>query len=287
MNFVEHGENTTFVKRRPVWQQDALRLAREVRCIRYARAILPATVEGVKIILPETESTVGLHVAVRSQRLPGQTLYTLLFEQQAYDDALHLGLVALDALHLAKVRPTDFLLPGLVFRFVKGPRIALSETISADLLSGPQRIVFIRLLRQHLSTRPRRAVLVHGDLHASHVIVDLAQNTLGVIDFEAMHVGKPSTDFAQMWVGYHYAGPSLGRSFFEQYSARHPALVTEQFDLDVRAELAMRSHRQLRAAHDVGNDGLAARARGLLDTVLSGATFAEMNEVSPTATLDS
>lgn len=280
MDMENQSETSVFVKRRPVWKQDALRLVREVHCIRYARAVLPATVEGVQIILPETESTVGLHVVVRSQRLAGQTLYTLLFELQAYDDALHLGLIALDALQQAQVRTTDFLLPGLVFRFVKGPRIALGETINTDLLSAAQRKVFIRLLRQHLTTAPRPAVLVHGDLHASHVIVDLAQNTLGFIDFEAMHVGKPSTDFAQMWVGYHYADPCLGQRFFEAYRLRHRHLVDEQFDLDVRAELAMRSHRQLRAARAAGNGGLAQRARGLLDAVLSGATFAEISHVS-------
>lgn len=274
MDLANRHEKLTVSKSRPVWQSSAFRLLREARSIDYARRVMPATVDDVHIQLPQTDITLGLNISVHSQRLVGQTLFVLLFQHQDYHNALRMGHVALDALHQARVSPAAFPLSGLLFRFVKGPRIALKEMVSSRLLSGSQKRQYNNLLRRHLLSRARPLTLVHGDLHASHIIVDLQKNTLGFIDFEAMHVGKASTNFAQLWIGYYYADAQLGSTFYEQYAQHYPSAINEQFDIDVRVELAMRAHRHIRAAHAQGNDRLAQQARTLLDAVLSGATFA-------------
>ncbi len=166
---------------------------------------------------------------------------------------------------------------SLIYRIFKGLGILLEERFSrAPLLSRGERCELRRLARGYV-TRPNRCkVLVHGDLQPSHLIFDPASVTLGIIDLEALHVGKPAANFGQLFTGYHYADPVLGRHLYRRYRARYPDLFDRRFDDDLRAAVALRTYRHVRVARRRGNAELETKALCLLRSVLAGASFAKM-----------
>ena len=60
---------------------------------------------------------------------------------------------------------------------------------------------------------PSRAVLVHGDLHPGHVLVDDTGRVTGILDWSEAHVGDPATDFSLLYasVGLEALSALLGR----------------------------------------------------------------------------
>ena len=267
---------TRFVrKNRWLWQPSALRLIREKGCVAYAREAVPREVDGFTIRFPDTEVTLGLRVTVRSRHLEGRDLISLLYQEATRDLGLDVGMATLRAFNTADVSPARFTLASLLYRWVRGPKIVLREMLGSALLSRAQRQEFVRLVRGHISHGSGPQVLVHGDLHASHVLVDLERRSLGFIDLEAMHIGKATTNFAQLWGGFHYADETLGRRFYRRYRERFPGLLDAQFDTDVRLELALRSYSHIKAGRRQGNRELEAEASKLLDNALGGACFNE------------
>ncbi len=267
----------TFTKQRSLWQPAAWRLLREGACVRFARRVVPPEVRGVRIIFPETRVAVGGRVSVTSRGLPGQPLLELLYRPETRGLALDLGMAVLEALHAADVARDPFAPFALVYRGLKGPGILLEERFSrAPLLSHSERRELRRLVRGYITHPNRCKVLVHGDLQPSHLIFDPVSATLGIIDLEALHVGKPAANFGQLFTGYHYANPALGRELYRRYRARYPGLFDRRFDDDLRAAVALRTYRHVRVARRRGNIELEEKAHRLLRGVTAGASFAEM-----------
>jgi hypothetical protein len=272
----DSAPNGSFVKVRYLWKSSAIRLLRERSCARYAQRATPQAVGGFAVRFPEPEISLGLQVTVRSCRLEGQDLFSMLYQEAMREISLEVGLLALEALHTADVSSAPFALSGLVYRLARGPRVALREMLGSILLSPAQRKELNRLVVSHISRWGGRKVLVHGDLHASHVIVDLDRKRLGFIDLEAMHIGKAATNFAQLWGGFHYADRLLGQRFYREYKERFPDPWEVQFDTDVRVEVALRSYAHVKVGRQEGNRELEGLARALLARALSGASFEEI-----------
>ena len=262
-----------FTKSRQAWHVRALRLLREEACVEYARRVVPPVVDGVHIQFPDTDVSLAPRISVRSRRIQGQPLMPMLYQPDMQDTALDLGMIALQALHSADVTSARFFVASWLYDLFRGPALALDEMLLARLLSRAQRLKLNRLAaRSALQTRPRDA-LVHGDLHAAHLIVDLDRHALGFIDLEAMRIGKASTNFAHLWNAFYFADPSLGRSFYQRFAEQFDDLIDEQFDNDVRIELALRSYRHLQAAKRLSNELLQPKAYRLLHSILEGASF--------------
>lgn len=266
-----------FIKQRALWQPSAYRLLREPGCARYARQVVPPVMDGFQIVFPETAATIGRRIAACSRRLPGQPLHHLLYQPQTCDLALDVGMAVVAALHGANVTQHPFATFGLIYRVYKGLNILLHERLGAQpLLSPAQRQEMGRLARRYLLLPAARQVLVHGDLQPSHLIFDAATATVGIIDLEALHVGKPAANFGQLFTGYHYADPTLGRELYRRYRARFPVLFDGQFDDDLRAAVALRCYRHVQVAQRRGYAELERQARELLAAVLAGPSFAAL-----------
>ncbi len=266
-----------FTKQRSLWQPAAWRLLREAGCVRYARRVVPPEVLGIRILFPETRVAIGWRISITSRGIPGQPLLALLYRPETCDLALDLGMAVLEALHAADVARDPFVPFALIYRVLKGAGILLEERFTrAPLLSRGERRELRRLVQGYV-TRPNRCkVLVHGDLQPSHLIFDSASATLGIIDLEALHVGNPAANFGQLFTGYHYADPALGRGLYRRYRARYPGLFDRRFDDDLRAAVALRTYRHVCVARRRGNAELEKQAHHLLRNVLAGAGFAEM-----------
>jgi len=200
----------------------------------------------------------------------------MLYEQEMREMALDMGVIALKALHAVDVASAPLGLFSTVYRLVRGPRVALSEMLGSRVLSTDQRRELNRLVASSVVDRGGKKVLLHGDLHASHLIVDIEKRSLGFIDLEAMRIGKAATSFAQLWIGYHFADSLLGQRFYQQYAAQCSDLLDEQFDTDVRTEIALRSYSLMQVGKRSGNQEMEGKARILLAGVLSGASFEGM-----------
>ncbi len=268
--------DTFFTKQRYIWQVSALRLLRERACVQYARQMVPRVVDGFSIEFPETEIDIGLRVAVRSQHLEGRALFSMLYEQELHEAALNVGMIALEALHRADVSSAPFGHFSRVYRLARGPKAMLGEMLRSPLLSPNQRRELRHLVAGYMVDRGGRKVLVHGDLQPSHLIVDPERESLGYIDLEAMHIGKAATNLAQLWIGFHFADPSLGQKLYRQFRERAPHLLDEYFDPDVRAEIALRSYSHIRQGRRLGLEEMEGKARFLLGSVLSGTSFEEL-----------
>jgi len=265
-----------FRKRRLLLHPGAWRLLREKACADYAQQVVPAQVRGMQLLFPKTAVHLGLYVTVQTEAIPGEALLPLLYQPETLEVALDLGLVVLEALVTADVVRLRGSLFGVVYRYGKGAIAALQTLAGAPPLPPRERRTLLRLLRTYWGAGPERRVLVHGDLHASHILVDRQAHTLGLIDLEVMHVGNPATNFAQLWTAYHYADPALGRLFYARYMARFPEFATARFDAHTRFEVALRAHSNIVEAARSRNAELDQKGRSLLAGVLQDASFEEL-----------
>jgi aminoglycoside phosphotransferase (APT) family kinase protein len=67
---------------------------------------------------------------------------------------------------------------------------------------------------QPIAARLESRALVHGDLYASHILVDQRFQPTGIIDWGDVHFGEPAIDLT---VAYAVIPPSLRERFFETY----------------------------------------------------------------------
>jgi aminoglycoside phosphotransferase (APT) family kinase protein len=269
---------TLVVKQRPIWRIDSLRLLREAFWARYAREVTPPVVNGIQILFPQTVTNWGWRITAISQRLSGVPLLEMLYQRCQRAAALDAGMTILTALHEADVRARSGAFFGQFFRWGKGLRLFARTLLDSSLLSPHEKKELRRLLHRYFSNSASRPVLVHGDLHVSHVLVSLEQRTLGLIDLEAMHVGKAATNFAQLWDGYHYAEAMLGRALYERYAHRYGPEMSRRFDDEFRLEVAMRSHKHIEVALRARNALLQQKATALLHAVLSGLSMQKLYE---------
>jgi macrolide phosphotransferase len=97
---------------------------------------------------------------------------------------------------------------------------------------------------------PSHSVLVHGDLHPAHVLLDGAHRVIGVLDWTEAHFGDPATDFALFFATlgertldallehYERAGgqrwPAMAKHVASMWSA-YPVVIA-QFAIDTAQE---------------------------------------------------
>lgn len=245
-------------------------MLREAAAVQYARAAVPAAINGIRIVFPDVRVSLGLRITSRSRRLTGQDLQTALDNSEKRDFALEMAMTALEALMRADVTSDRFTLFGKLYRSVRRWEVLLAERHGTPILSSGQRRQLARLLREGSTVRNEsRAVLVHGDLQPAHVIVNEAERWLAFVDLEMLHVSKPVMNFVQLWGGFHFADPLLGRELFRRYAARFPEAVDGQFDVDARTEIALRCYSQVRDGQRLHNPVMMERALALMSTVLS------------------
>jgi hypothetical protein len=265
--------NKTFTKQRYLWQPGSLRILREASWAAYARDAVPPVVNGLNIQFPETVTRFGLKITTTSSWIDGLSLQSLLEDPDYQPSTVPIGMTVLNALHQANLYRLPSRRFSWAFRYFKGLRLVAQTFFNSTELSASEKAELRRLVRGYILGLPQTWVLAHGDLHASHVLVDLEQSMLGVIDLEAMHVGKAATNFAQLWDGYYYADPELGRLLFAQYFAEYADEIDDQFDNDVRLEIALRSHRHVHLGRLQNHQELLEKGSHLLHLVLCGASF--------------
>lgn len=266
----------TFTKQRYLWQPGGLRILREATWAVYARGAVPPLVNGFQIQFPETKTRFGLKITTESSRMEGDPLLSLLKHTYSQSSMVEIGMTVLDALQQANLRKLPSNRFGWAFRSFKGLRLVTQTMFNTSELADSEKAELKRLVRGYIFGRSPKWVLAHGDLHIAHVLVDLDQDALGIIDLEAMHVGKAATNFAQLWDGYYYADPALGRRLYTQYCSKYKPEIDDQFDDDVRLEIILRSYRHIRIGRKENHQELFEKASHLLHLALSGASFSSI-----------
>jgi hypothetical protein len=277
LEYLDLIEGDFVSKSRYIWDVRALQLLREKAAVQYALKTVPRMVSGVCIEFPETEISLGLRVTVRSRLIEGQNLFPMLYHQETRGLALDMAMIALEALRRADVTSNPFAFFGQAYGFVRRRKVALGELFGPSLLSSEQRIRLNRLLVHYAKTSESgKKALVHGDLHADNLVVSLPRKSLGFVDLELMHIGKPVTNFAQLWIGFHFADPLLGQRFYQRYARQFPDTLDEQFDASLRAEIALRCYSMIRDGKRSGNIEMEEKSRILLRSVLDDRSFEEV-----------
>lgn len=267
-------ERDAVIKERAIWNPRSLQLLREKRAAQYAQQAVPQILDGTHISFPKIEVSFGLRVLVKSTRIEGRNLLEMIYDPKTRDLALDMAMVALKALNVADVSPAPFSLFSRIYGMGRRLKIALGERLGASILSPAQRATLNLLVPSYLKTREgEKKALVHGDLHAGNLLVNWKTNSLGFVDLEMVHIGKPVTNFAQLWISFHFADPSLGQNLYHRYINQSPAMTDGYFDSDCRAEVALRCYSNLREARKNGNTELEEKARILLGNVLNGTSF--------------
>lgn len=271
-------EGDFVIKERNIWSPRSLQLLREKTAVRYALQVVPRMIDGTRIGFPETEVSLGLRVLVRSRQIKGRNLLEMIYDPGMQGLALDMAIVALRALERADVTSASesFILFGKAYGWIRKLKGTLSERVGVFVLSPEQRGKLNLLVSSYMKTRKgARKVLVHGDLHASNLVVNCEERALGFIDLEMLHIGKPVTNFAQLWISFHFADPLLGQRFYQRYVNQFSEILDEHFDSDVRAEIALRCHSMVTGAKKSGNVELEEKAHILLGNVLNSKNFEE------------
>ncbi|HEX7197494.1 MAG TPA: phosphotransferase, partial [Candidatus Limnocylindria bacterium] len=119
-----------------------------------------------------------------------------------------------------------------------------------------------QLLREAVGLPPPpRVVVLHGDLHVRHVLVDGAGRASGVIDWGDVSAGDPSADLAIAFGSF--AGPARE----ELLDAYGP--IDGLTELRARVIATFLAGALLVYAADVGLEGLRAEALRSLDRVVA------------------
>jgi aminoglycoside phosphotransferase len=271
------NESDVVIKKRGVWNPRCLQLLREEAAARYALQVTPQVVDGTVICFPEIEVSLGLTVLVRSSRIKGRNLLEMIYDPDTQELALDAALVALRALDSADVASGFFLLFGMAYGFVRWLKVAVAERFGVSLLSSEQRTRLNCLVSGYVKPRKReRKVLVHGDLHAGNLLLDREAGSLGFVDLEMNHLGRPVTNFGQLWISFHFADPALGQRFYQRYMGQFSEKLDGHFDSDVRAEVALRCYSLVRQAEKSKHAEQERKARLLLEHVLGDVSFEEV-----------
>ena len=89
-------------------------------------------------------------------------------------------------------------------------------------------------------------VLVHGDLGASHILVEESGGLVGLLDFEAVAIGDPAVDFVGVQI-------TLGSDTCAQVIEAYPGPVDEGFGERVLGYWWIGSLQAIRHGLDEGN----------------------------------
>jgi len=198
----------------------------------------------------------------------------MAYDQETQALALDMAMVALKALERAAVTSNTFRLFSMAYGLVRKLKVILGELRSAPILSPKQKSTLNRLAASY-TREVDRGVLVHGDLHAGNLLVNCEDKSLGFVDLEMLHVGKSATNFAQLWISFHFADASLGKLLYQRCLRQFADVWDEDFDSDVRAEVALRSYVLVRGAGKTGHTELEVKSRRLLNHALGNQEFRE------------
>ena len=265
------------VKARAIWDPRCVQLLRERATARYAQKVVPRFVDGTRIRFPEIEISLGLRISVKSRRIRGRSLLEMIYDRETQERAQDIALIALRALEGADTVPASFVVFGIAYRLARSLKTPLGERLGVSILSSEQRAKLNRLMLSYVQPgRGQTKVLVHGDLHAGNLVVNSEEGVLGVIDLEMMHLGRPVTNFAQLWVSFYFAAPELGRRFYCQYVEEHSGTLDKRFDRDAQAEVAVCCLSLIREARRSAHVELEEKAHALLGNVLGSGSFKDV-----------
>lgn len=266
-------------KSRYIWNPRAWQLLRERPNSRYARSAVPRQVKGVRIEFADSKLSLGLRIRATSTHLTGENLLEMLYCPQKRDAALSMALIALQALYEANIHGTPFPLFSCAYRLFRNWKILLREAVGRRILTQEQRATIRGLFAQERRGRNRQRVLVHGDLHATNVLINLAVPSLAFLDLELMHEGSPATDFAPLWLGFYFADPHLGMTFRQQYVETFPDKIDDQFDISFRAEVARRCYAMIRTGQKLCHARMVTLSHTLLENTLTARTWEDIGNM--------
>lgn len=222
----------------------AVRADGERRALEFLRSRLPVGVPDWRLFTPEL---------IACPRVPGSPAavvdldvgdWVWRFDQTAPPAAFLESLAeALAALH--RVDPEEAAGAQLIVLRPEDIRAATAERVdrARDGLAVPDDVW--RRWHEWLaddSSWPSHVVVVHGDLHPGHILVDDEQRVTGILDWSEAHVGDPATDFSLLYASAgldtltsllgHYAAaggrvwPRMAHHIVERWCA-YPAVIAD------------------------------------------------------------
>lgn len=195
------AEDVPWVVRSPRRADVLERAEAERRVLDLVRARLPVAVPDWRVFAPEiiAYSRLGGHPAAVVDLEAGG--YVWRFDEtappQAFTDTLG---DALAALH--RIPEDEAAGAGVRVKRSDEIRAAFGERMEGarEVLDVPE--VVWRRWQEWIADDtywPEHSVLVHGDLHPAHVLVDDGQRVTGLLDWTEAHIGDPATDFAILY----------------------------------------------------------------------------------------
>lgn len=108
---------------------------------------------------------------------------------------------------------------------------------------------------------PEHPVLVHGDLHPAHILVDESHRVSGIIDWTEAHGGDPATDFALLFATL---GEATLAVLLQEYAAAG-ARTWQEMQAHVAAMWSAYPVMIAEFARSSGQDGPLVLAQSLID----------------------
>ena len=176
-----------------VQRESAAGMETEARLIGLARGTGTPAPEVVHVCAPEE----GLGRGYVMERLSGETIARRILRDPAYADA-RLKLARQIGGAAAHIHQVDVAAAGALR--VSSPETSLEASYAGYRGYGTHRPVVewaFRWLRDHLPPPAPRQTVVHGDMRTGNIIVD-PQGLVGVLDWEAVHLGDPMEELG--WI---------------------------------------------------------------------------------------
>jgi thiamine kinase-like enzyme len=261
---------TKYVQKiRNYWNFRAYEMLREPNSCKFAGKILPCSLNGIRIVVPETKIILTIKgIIVRSQYIFGETL-----EKNIYNKDINLGidwgLTAIQALWSAPVFGYSFRIFGVIYQPLRVIKALLTEIFILRIFSLPKVWRLVCLLVKTRSQHNKTRVLVHGNLHGGNLIVDFDNRTLGFIDLELLHIGDACVDFASLWFSYYASSQKVGRQFVQSAIQRFPSIITPEFLRDVIKDITIEMILMVSKAKSKKNRKLENIATDLLIKLLN------------------
>jgi hypothetical protein len=200
-------------KTRAFYNPRIIQLVNEVKSAQILRQALPNQVEDYQLVIPDTTMKIRANgVSVYSERLTGESLSDCIYNEELQGEALRIGVLVLSAIHHTQAIWRVGKWIGRIYQPVRSIKALRLIKLQTTHLPEIQENRLRDLLRKRYCGKARQ--VVHGDLHAGNILVDHANQRLGIIDLEVAHIGSSAVDFSALWSSYYLANPALGEQFF-------------------------------------------------------------------------
>jgi len=258
-----------------LWNLRSWQLLREQSASKYATAKMPREINGIHILIPRVRRDVGFTISSRSEFITGDSMLPLLYRPHSQLLALRMALTALEAFERATTSPDDFKWFSRFYRWHRERKIRSVEREKYVHLSAIEKKE-LRSLYSMVGIADG-STLVHGDLHASNLVIDQSTNSLGILDLELLHIGHPATNFAQLWIAFHFADPILGGRFFYEYAKNHPWITNHLSEQIIKAEIVVRCYSMIEVGFKHQAKSLMRdSSTHLMKATLSGQSFQQL-----------